>query len=129
MEEEGCRGSACFSFVQVMQAMSRTNGMKFSRKWKNSFESGGNLQGLIDSIKLESPLPIPKSADLRDLFAGSFSHAMVKVIGRETEPQLPSLSKVEKFFSESILRAFSTAWVWALPTWWVMTNSGSSGVH
>ena len=58
---------------------------------------------------LESPLPMPSKAVLDFKFNGSFSHAKVYVIGKDTEPQFPSLSKLEKLREGFMFIASSTA--------------------
>ena len=111
------RGNATvLPFIQITHGVPRPEGEPLGRKGVFFAYLNGYAQRLIDNMMLESPLPIPSRDVLAVKFPGFFSHAKVYVIGKDTEPQFPRFSKLEKLDVGSMLIASRTAVVWALPT-------------
>ena len=76
--KEKCRyARLVIPFIEVMHFMPGRQVVYFPLKRKKCFESGSDFQELIESIKLDRPLPIPSKAALRSKFPGSLSQAKV----------------------------------------------------
>ena len=69
------RISGPLPFINEIKVVTTGRFKEMTLKWVVSLDCGRKIQGLIDSIILESPLPIPSKTDGSSLRDGDFSQA------------------------------------------------------
>ena len=91
MEKEDW-GSVFFPFVQIVHEVTRLGLKGFPVERVRFLDRSGCFQELTESMMLERPLPIPSNEHGWVSLSGDCSHAMAYVMGKETDPQFPSIS-------------------------------------
>ena len=69
------RIAGALPFINEIKVVTTGRFKEMTLKWVVSRDCGRKVQGLIDSIILESPLPIPSKTDGSSLRDGDFSQA------------------------------------------------------